>query len=93
VTAPGSSVAQPNTDAVLLAYLHSQNYGLAYPTVRLEGLDPEATYSIRPLDAKKYSGETIIQGSLLMGAGVELKLVGDYDATALVLERLAPPIK
>jgi len=86
-------VAQDGSQAVLLAYLHSQHYGLAYPTVRLEGLDPEATYSIRPLDAKKYSGETNIQGSVLMGAGVELKLVGDYDATALVLERLASPIK
>lgn len=86
-------LAQDGTQAVVLAYLHSQYYGLAYPTVRLEGLDPAATYRIRPLDAKKYPGETAIQGSVLMGAGVELKLTGDYDATALVLEKLAPLTK
>jgi alpha-galactosidase len=81
-------VAQDGSQAVLLAYLHSQHYGLAYPTVRLQGLDPGASYRIRPLDAAKYSGEMTAQGSVLMGAGVELKLVGDYDATALVVEKV-----
>ena len=27
-------------------------------------------------------------GSVLMGAGVDLKLLGDYDSTALVAERV-----
>ena len=81
-------VAQDGSQAVLLAYLHSQHYGLAYPTVRLQGLDPKATYRVRPLDAAKYTGETTVQGSVLMGAGVELKLDGDYDSTALALEKL-----
>ena len=46
-------------------------------------------YRIRALDAGKYSGETTMQGSVLMGAGVELKLEGDYDSTALALEKAA----
>jgi alpha-galactosidase len=56
--------------------------------VRLQGLDPNATYRIRPLDAAKYKGEAAIQGSFLMGAGLELNLVGDYDSTAVVLEKV-----
>ncbi len=80
-------VAPDGSQAVLLAYLHSQQYGLAYPTVRLAGLDPGATYRVRPLDSGKYTGEATVSGSELMGSGVDLRLVGDYDSTALVLER------
>jgi hypothetical protein len=40
------------------------------------------------LDPEKYMGEAVLSGSVLMGAGVKLKLEGDYDSTALVLERL-----
>ena len=81
-------VAQDGSQAVLMAYLHSQHYGLAYPTVRLQGLDPKAAYRVHALDASKYAGEGTVRGSVLMGAGVKLKLEGDYDATALELERL-----
>ena len=44
-------------------------------------------YRIRPLEPKQYSGELLVQGSVLMGEGVHLSLTGDYDSTALVLER------
>ena len=81
-------VAQDGSQAVLMAYLHSQHYGLAYPIVRLQGLDSRAMYRIYALDESKYPGETTVEGSVLMGAGVELKLAGDYDSTALELKRL-----
>jgi alpha-galactosidase len=81
-------VASDGSQAVLLAYLQSQHYGIAYPQVRLQGLQPEAMYRIRALDAAKYAGESIVQGSVLMGYGVQLKLMGDDDSTALVLERV-----
>ena len=81
-------VAQDGSQAVLLAYLHSQHYGLTYPTIRFQGLDPKATYRIRALDAGKYAGEATVQGSVLMGSGVELKLQGDYDSTAVTVEKL-----
>ena len=38
-------VSKDGQQAVLLAYLHSGHYGLAYPTVRLQGLDAEAHVS------------------------------------------------
>jgi alpha-galactosidase len=81
-------VSKDGQQAVLLAYLHSQHYGLGYPTVRLEGLDAEAMYRVRPLDPKQYRGDLLVQGSVLMGEGVHLSLAGDYDSTALVFERL-----
>ena len=68
--------------------LHSQRLLLPYPTVRLRGLAPDAMYRLRALDPEKYTGEAVLSGSVLMGAGVKLKLEGDYDSTALVLERL-----
>ncbi len=81
-------VAQDGSQAVLLAFLHSQRFRLSYPTVHLRGLDPDAMYRLRALDPGKYAGDAVLSGSVLMGEGVKLKLEGDYDSTALVLERL-----
>ena len=81
-------VSRDGSQAVMMAYLHSMRYRVAYPTVRLKGLDATANYRVRALDAEKYSGDAVMSGSSLMGAGVELKLEGDYDSTALVLERV-----
>lgn len=80
-------VAPDGKQAVLFAYLHAQHYGMSYPTVRLQGLDEKATYRVRAYDNAKYRGEQTVSGSVLMGVGVELGLRGDYDSTAVVLER------
>lgn len=81
-------VAQDGSQAVLLAYMHSQRLALAYDPVRLRGLDPKAMYRVRALDPEKYVGEQVVSGSALMGAGVQLKMQGDYDSTAVALERV-----
>jgi alpha-galactosidase len=81
-------VAQDGSQAVLLAYLHSQRLMLSYPSVLMRGLDPKAMYRVYALDREKYIGETTVSGSVLAGAGVNLKLVGDYDSTALVFDRI-----
>jgi alpha-galactosidase len=81
-------VAQDGSQAVLLAFQHSQRLLLPYSTVRLRGLAPDAMYRLRALDPEKYTGEAVLSGSVLMGAGVMLELKGDYDGTALVLDRL-----
>ena len=80
-------VSPDGKQAVLLAYLQAQHYGMSYPTVRLDGLDANAMYRVRAYDGAKYHGEQVVSGSVLMGAGVELGLHGDYDSAALVLER------
>ncbi len=81
-------VAPDKSEAVVFAFLHSQQYGEGFPVVRLEGLDPAATYTLTPRDAGKTS--MLAQqatGAELMGAGVRVTLRGDYDSTAITLKR------
>ncbi len=84
-------VAQDGKQALLLAYLHSQRLGSPYGRVRLQGLEPNLRYKVSALDAAKYAGEEVVSGSALMNEGVSLRLAGDYDSTALLLERVAAP--
>lgn len=81
-------VSPDGSQAVLMAYLHSQHLLMPYSSVHLRGLDPKAMYRIRPLDPDKYAGEAEVAGSVLMGAGVDLRLFGDYDSTVLVMEKM-----
>ena len=81
-------VSQDGSQAVLFAYLHSQQFGAPQPLIKLEGLDPKAMYTIQALDPDKYAGTMQMSGALLMGGGIQTKMVGDYDATALLLERV-----
>ena len=54
-------VTADGRDAVVFAYLHSQHYQRPFPIVRLEGLDPKASYRLTPLDTKKSSGSNRTQ--------------------------------
>ncbi|MFL6429503.1 MAG: alpha-galactosidase [Acidobacteriaceae bacterium] len=81
-------VSADGTQAVVFAYLHSQNFGDPYPLVRLHGLDPKALYRLRPLDPKQLRSQQEASGSYWMGHGLQLDLRGDYDSTSVVLERV-----
>ena len=81
-------VSEDGSQAAVFAYLHSQHYGLAYPVIHLEGLQPQAKYRIRALDPATYAGEATVSGAVLMNSGVSLRLSGDYASTALILERV-----
>ena len=81
-------VSADGTQAVVLAYLHSQNFGDPYPLVRLHGLDPKAIYRLRPLDPQQLRSQQEASGSYWMSHGIQVELRGDYDSTAVVLERL-----
>lgn len=82
-------VSEDGTHAVVFAYLHSSNFGDLYPAVRLAGLEPEAMYRLRPLDAEQVkSAQQEASGAYWMHHGLELDLRGDYDSTAVVLERV-----
>ncbi len=81
-------VAPDKSAAVAFAFLRSEQFGTPYPIVRLEGLDPAATYTVTARDADK--GAMLPKqatGAALMGAGVELKLQGDYASTAFTVRR------
>jgi alpha-galactosidase len=58
------------------------------PTIRLRGLDPRAMYRIESIDGKSTEKQPQLSGAYLMEAGLNLNLRGDFDSTAVVLERV-----
>jgi alpha-galactosidase len=81
-------VSQDGKQAVLFAFLHSQQYLRPVPIVYLRGLDERAVYRVKPIDDKLAGKLEIASGSYLMNHGLELRLGGDFDSTMLTLERL-----
>jgi len=74
--------------AVLFAFRHSQEYNTPAPTIRLRGHDPRAVYRIESIDNKLVEKQPQLSGAYLMEAGLNVDLRGDFDATAVVLERV-----
>ncbi len=83
-------VSQDGRQAVLFAFLHSQQFGRPMPAIYLRGLDPEAVYQVKPLDNKLVEKQTELSGSYLMNHGVEFELKGDFDSISVFLERVGP---
>jgi alpha-galactosidase len=82
-------VAEDGHQAVLFAFLHSQHYGEPFQTLRAQGLEPAALYRVKPLDPLKALGlPQQMTGSELMGPGISLHLIGDYDSTVIVFEKV-----
>ena len=81
-------VAEDGRQAVLFAFRSAQHFGYPPPTVRLAGLDERALYRVRTMDQKLVENLDTVSGAYLMNQGVNLKLTGDFDSTALVLERI-----
>ncbi|MGB7760693.1 MAG: alpha-galactosidase [Bryobacteraceae bacterium] len=81
-------VGPGGSQAVLFAFRHSQQYNTPVPTIRLRGLDPRATYRIESMDGKLGEKQAQLSGAYLMEAGLNVNLRGDFDATAVVLERV-----
>jgi alpha-galactosidase len=71
------------SSAVLLAYRMQSIINWHSPPVRLQGLDPEATYELEEegQEAVEYTGRT------LMNAGLHLALKGDYQSRVIFLRR------
>ena len=55
---------------------------------RLRGLSEGATYRVKPLGGKLVEKQGILSGSFLMSRGLHLRLEGDFDSTAVLLERI-----
>jgi len=81
-------VSEDGKQAVLLAFLHSQQFLRPLPTICLRGLDERAAYRVKPLDDKLVEKQEILSGSYLMNHGVNLRLGGDFDSTSILLERI-----
>jgi alpha-galactosidase len=80
-------VAADGKQSVVFALRHSQQYNTAAPTIRLRGLDERAVYSVTSVNDKLVERRQQFSGAYLMNAGVNVNLRGDFDATAIILER------
>jgi len=81
-------VAADGKQAVLFAFLHSQQYLRPVPIVYFRGLDERAVYRLKPFDGKLAAPLETAGGAYLMNHGVQLRLTGDFDSTLLTLERV-----
>ena len=81
-------VSEDNRQVVVVAFLHSQQFGRSMPLLRLQGLAEDATYSITTIDDKLEEKVERVRGAYLMHHGIRLRLRGDYDATAIELDRV-----
>jgi alpha-galactosidase len=83
-TVANEYVSADGKEAVLFAFRHSQEYNTPPPAIYLEGLDARAEYQLESLDGQ--AGD-VFSGAYLMQHGVNLRLRGDFDSTALLLHR------
>lgn len=80
-------VSDDGAQSVLFAMRHAQAYGRPMPTIRLRGLREDAVYRIKRIDEKLNQKDETLSGAYLMNHGLEFNLVGDYDATSILLEK------
>ncbi len=77
------------TKAVLFAFRHSQEYNTPPPTIRLRGLESKSIYHLESIDGKLAAPSSDVSGAYLMEHGLDLKLVADFDSTAVIVTRVA----
>jgi alpha-galactosidase len=84
------SVSSDAGQAVLFAFLHSSSLRYPYPRIHLKGLDPQARYRLRMVAGKEAEDTPReASGAHWMSAGVQLLLTGDFQAAAVVFDRVA----
>jgi alpha-galactosidase len=85
------SVSLDGSQATVFAFLHSSQFGYPYPRLYLRGLDPMAQYRLHWI-TEKPAGKLpeSASGEYWMNAGVDVELMGDFQATALRLDRVTP---
>lgn len=81
-------VSQDGRQAVVFAFRHSQQYNTPAPVIYLRGLDDRAVYRLEPVDGKLLEKQPDLSGAYLMQRGINVNLRGDFDSTAVVLERV-----
>jgi len=80
-------VSTDGRQAVLFAYLHSQQFGNFFPPVFLNGLEPDARYKVEAIDPGQVQESGVLSGAYLMHHGIHLNLHSDYDSTSVILEK------
>ena len=73
---------------MLFAFRHSQQYNTAPPAIFLRGLEERSIYRVQSGDGKLMEKQPELSGAYLMSHGLNVNLRGDFDSTAVVLERM-----
>lgn len=91
-------VSADGRQAVLFAFLHSQQFQRPQPPIRLRGLDENALYRVKTIDNKLIESDQhgrmttgaveTASGSYLMHQGLNFALRGDFDSTSVILEKV-----
>jgi alpha-galactosidase len=80
-------VSEDGKQAVVFAFLHSQQFRQDAPVIYLRGLDEKALYKVRTIDNKVVGRQDVVSGASLMRRGVSFRLTGDFDSSMMILER------
>lgn len=81
-------VSADGKKSVVFVFLDHQQFNRPAPAVCLRGLDPKALYRLKPVGDKLPDPRRTLSGAFLENHGLDFKLGGDYDSTAVVLERV-----
>jgi alpha-galactosidase len=81
-------VSPDGKQSVVFAFRHSQEYNTAAPVIYLRGLDERALYRVEAVDGKLLDRQPQLSGAYLMRVGINVNLRGDFDSTAVILDRL-----
>ena len=81
-------ISQDSQQTVVFAFLHAQQFGRRTPLLHLQGLAEDAMYSVSSVDNKLEDRKDKLSGAYLMHHGIQLRLRGDYDATAIKFDRV-----
>jgi alpha-galactosidase len=81
-------VSVDGKQAVLFAFLRTQQYLRSTPAIYLRGLDDNELYRVKRIDDKLFEKQEALSGAFLMRHGLNLNLSGDYDCTLVILERM-----
>lgn len=82
-------VSRDDGQTVVFAFLHSSTELYPYPRLYLRGLEADASYQLHALDGNVADGTpSEASGAYWMNHGVDVDLVGDFQAAAFTLERI-----
>lgn len=79
-------VSPDRNQAVLFAFLHSSTKLEKGAPIRLAGLDPARRYRLRVIDAEPGATDPVQSGAYWMAQGVDVLMIGDFQAEGRVLE-------
>ena len=85
-------VGRDGRQTVVFAFLHSSSELYPYPRLYLRGLEPDVTYRVTAMDGRLADGTPAeASGVYWMQHGIDVELMGDFQAAAFTFERETAP--